>query len=256
MASYGFFARYYDALIGDVDYDARAAYLLSLLERFGHKAGLTLDLACGTGSLTLALAARGVDVYGADASPAMLTEAMAKASEAGRDILFLCQKMESLDLFGTVDTVFCTLDSINHLSDEKTVQAAFERVAFFLNDDGWFVFDVNTPYKHATVLRNNTFVYDLPEVYCVWQNRYSALENAVAVTLDFFERNGAGYMRSTERFSERAYSQETISRMLQRAGFDSVQFFGDMTFEPPGPEEVRWTVAAHITHSKNAFASE
>ncbi len=252
MASYNAFARFYDALTGNVDYKARAAYLLDLLRHLGHPAGLTLDLACGTGSLTLLLAEMGVDVYGVDASPEMLARAKEKAWESGKEILFLCQEMQSLDLFGTVDTVFCSLDSINHLQSREEVRAAFRRVAFFLNDDGWFVFDVNTPYKHAHVLRSNTFVYDLPSVYCVWQNRFAAPDNTVSVTLDFFEKEGKSYVRSTERLSERAYSRETICEMLSDAGFDRVEFFGDMSLDAPPEDEVRWVVAAHITNSQNA----
>ena len=81
----------------------------------GHQPGLTLDLACGTGSLTLELYRRGVDIYGVDGSVEMLSEARMKCAEAGADILFLCQKMQSLDLYGTVKTAVCTLDSLNHL---------------------------------------------------------------------------------------------------------------------------------------------
>ena len=80
--SYGVFAQYYDALTKNVNYEEMADYLCALLEREGHKAGLTLDLACGTGSLTLALAKRGIDVYGADASMEMLSVAQEKAAEA------------------------------------------------------------------------------------------------------------------------------------------------------------------------------
>lgn len=79
MAGYDVFARYYDALTANVDYAARAAYLKALLERLGHAPGLTLDLACGTGSLTLALHRLGFDVYGVDGSAAMLSEAKDKS---------------------------------------------------------------------------------------------------------------------------------------------------------------------------------
>jgi ubiquinone/menaquinone biosynthesis C-methylase UbiE len=135
MAGYDVFARYYDALTANVDYAARAAYLKALLERLGHAPGLTLDLACGTGSLTLALHRLGFDVYGVDGSAAMLSEAKDKAYDQEADVLFLCQKMQRLDLYGTVDTVFCALDSINHLSGPEQVLETFKRVAFFLNDD-------------------------------------------------------------------------------------------------------------------------
>ena len=170
MSNYTAFAEFYDQLTDNVDYKKRAEYFCKLLERHGHTMGLTLDLACGTGSLTIELAKRGVDVYGIDASPSMLTIAQEKAAEANTPILFLCQRMEELDLFGTIDTVVCTLDSINHLTEEKDILQAFQRVALFLDPNGYFVFDVNTPYKHRHVLENNTFLYDTENVYCVWQN--------------------------------------------------------------------------------------
>ncbi len=251
MAGYDVFARYYDALTANVDYAARAAYLQALLERLGHSAGLTLDLACGTGSLTLALYKLGFDVYGVDGSAAMLAEAKDKAYDLEADVLFLCQKMQRLDLYGTVDTVFCSLDSINHLSGPDQVLETFRRVAFFLNDDGWFIFDVNTPYKHEHVLANHTFVYDLPEIYCVWQNTYNPQDGSVAIDLDFFERQEKLYARSSERFTEHAYSAQELTRMLREAGFDRVEIFGDLSFAAPAPDEQRLIMAAHITNSLN-----
>lgn len=251
MAGYDVFARYYDALTANVDYAARAAYLKALLERLGHAPGLMLDLACGTGSLTLALHRLGFDVYGVDGSAAMLSEAKDKAYDQEADVLFLCQKMQRLDLYGTVDTVFCALDSINHLSGPEQVLETFKRVAFFLNDDGWFIFDVNTPFKHEKVLADNTFVYDLPNIYCVWQNTYNPQDGSVAIELDFFERQGKLYARSSERFSERAYSAEKLTALLREAGFDRVEVFGDMRFDAPAPDEQRMIFAAHITNSQN-----
>ena len=55
MSGYDVFARYYDALTANVDYKGRAAYLKKLLEHLHHEPGIVLDLACGTGSLTLAI---------------------------------------------------------------------------------------------------------------------------------------------------------------------------------------------------------
>lgn len=131
--SYDVFARYYDALTQNVNYEEMADYLCALLDKEGHKAGLTLDLACGTGSLTLALARRGLDIYGVDASMEMLSAAQEKAAEEELSILFLCQKMQTLDLYGTVNTVFCTLDSLNHLTGEEDVRKTFPVSRFFWN---------------------------------------------------------------------------------------------------------------------------
>lgn len=244
MDGYSVFAQYYDALTGNVEYAKRAEYLLDLSERLGHRPSLALDLACGTGSLTLELFQRGVDIYGADASVEMLSAAREKCVAANADILFLCQKMQSLDLYGTVDTVFCTLDSINHLQGREEVQKAFSRISFFMDLGGWFFFDMNTPYKHEKVLGNNTFVYDTEQVYCVWQNRFSPANCKVDIHLDFFEREGKSYFRSTEHFSEYAYSEEEVRSMLEKAGFGSVHVYHEMSFDTPAPESQRLVYAA------------
>ena len=237
--SYSSFARYYDELTLDVPYEEQAAYLLKVLERHGHAPGLALDLACGTGSLTIALAKKGVDVYGADASMEMLSEAQRKAADENLQLLFLCQRMQSLDLYGTVDTVFCTLDSINHLTRPRDIQAAFRRVSLFLNPGGYFLFDANTLYKHRCVLGNNTFVYDTKDVYCVWQNALDEESDTVSISLDFFEKEGSAYYRSSEAFEERAYPPEQLTAWLKEAGLETEAVYEAMSFEKPGKETER-----------------
>lgn len=244
MAGYSVFSQYYDILMSGVNYPSRAEYLLELLDRLGHEPGITLDLACGTGSLTLELYRRGVDVYGVDASAEMLSQAREKCMDAGADILFLRQNMQDLDLYGTVNTVFCTLDSVNHLQGRDEVRRAFQRVSLFLEPGGYFVFDMNTLYKHEKVLGNHTFVYDTPQVYCVWQNRYIAGAGRVDISLDFFERDGKIYRRSKERFSEFAYPLKQVEDLLRECGFGRIQMFREMCMEPPGQDCQRVVVAA------------
>lgn len=239
MTSYVSFADFYDALTENVSYEERCGYILSLMEDAGHPMGLTLDLACGTGSLTLEFARRGIDVFGADASAEMLCQAQNKAFGEGKQILFLCQKMQELDLYSSIDTCLCTLDSINHLTDMRDVQETFNRVYRFLNPGGYFLFDANTIYKHQKILADNTFVYDTEPVYCVWQN--TLLENnTVQIDLDFFEQRQNGtYVRSSESFCERAYSREELERMLRQSNFKLEGCYGDMTRALPGEKEQR-----------------
>ncbi len=238
MSSYGIFADFYDALTLNVDYKARAEYIVNTLKASDHDMGLTLDLACGTGKLTVELAKMGVDVYGADASADMLSFARENAAENNLDILFLCQKMQELDLYGTVDTCVCTLDSINHITDINDVKKTFERVFLFMNEGGYFLFDVNTVYKHKNILGNNTFVYDLDEVYCVWENSLKE-NNKVEIDINFFVPKGDLYERYEECFSERAYTDNEITSMLEDAGFEVVKRLGDMSADVPKENEQR-----------------
>ena len=181
--------------------------------------------------------------YGIDGSVEMLSEARTKCAEAGADILFLCQNMLSIDLYGTVDTALCTLDSLNHLKNGEELQRVFEKVSFFMNPGGYFLFDMNTLYKHQVVLGNETYVYDMDHVYCVWQNRCHA-GGKVDIQLDFFEPEGGLYARSTERFSERAYPVEEVLERLSKAGFGEVQVFDELTFNPPREDSQRLVFAA------------
>ena len=242
--SYGVFAQFYDNLTQNVDYKTKADYLCSLFERFNHDPGCMLDLACGTGTLTIELKKRGIDIFGADMSSEMLTEAQMKAFDEELEVLFLKQKMQSLTLYGTIDTCICTLDSISHLSGKKQVQQTFDRVSYYMEQGGLFVFDVNTIYKHERILADNTFVYDTDDVFCVWQNTYSDDLHKVRIELDFFIPEEGHYIRESESFSEYAYSRAEIEEMLINSGFEVLAVYEDMTFDEPKDDTQRMTFTA------------
>lgn len=235
MSGYGDFAFYYDSLTENVEYEKRCDYIYSLLTENGIGEGILLDLACGTGTLSVLLAKKGFEIVGIDASEDMLNVAQEKKIETGIDAVFLCQKMQELDLFGTIDAAVCTLDSINHVTDEKDVREIFRKVALFMNDGGIFVFDVNTPYKHRNILANNTFVYDLDNVYCVWQNTFNEDNCITDVCIDIFDRDEEDadvYYRYCEEFSERGYELDKIKKWLEDVRFEVVGIYNEQTKEP------------------------
>ncbi len=218
MSGYGGFAAFYDELTGNVDYQAISGFIYDTLKKYEIDKGIVLDLACGTGSLCEALAALGYEMIGVDGSEDMLSEAWNKKLESGADILYLCQNMQELDLYGTVDAAICTLDSLNHLAGLPELTQVFHRVGLFLNPGGIFIFDCNTVYKHREVLADHTFVYDCDDIYCVWQNTQLA-QNKVQIHLDLFHCCGDNsYVRSEEEFCEIAFSESEIFEALAAAG--------------------------------------
>ena len=243
MIGYDVFSQYYDALTFNVDYSARAEYIQKIFAGLNHNMGLSLDLACGTGSLTCELKKRGVDIYGIDASVDMLSIANEKAHEQNLDILFIKQNMQSIDLFGTIDTCICTLDSINHLTDIKDVKKTFKNLSVFMNPGAYFLFDVNTVFKHRNILADNTFVYDVGEVFCVWQNSLEK-NNVVAIDLDFFVREKNIYHRFSESFKERAYYTDELKEVLNESGFEVVKIYDDMTFDDAKEDSERLVFVA------------
>ena len=235
MSGYSVFARYYDELTANIDYRKRGEYFHGIIQKFKMtKENILLDLACGTGSISEVMAGIGYDVIGVDNSDEMLGMAIEKKFDSGMNIQYLCQDMRQLDMYGTIDITICALDSINHLSSLDDVRKVFENVAFFSEQQGLFIFDVNTAYKHRHILANNTFTYETDDVYCIWENSLVPETDEVKMNLEFFEREENGlYSRSSDSFSEKAYSEDDIERLLKNAGFEVLAKYGDDTFEPP-----------------------
>ena len=79
MEIYNHFAYIYDVLMDDVDYSGWVDYIERILKIYGVKPARIVDLACGTGNITIMLKARGYDVIGIDQSEDMLSVAKDKA---------------------------------------------------------------------------------------------------------------------------------------------------------------------------------
>lgn len=233
MRPYDILAEFYDELISDVDYSSRVDYLQKLFIKHNYKASTVLDLACGTGNITFELVKRGFDVIGVDFSEEMLTRAAQKSVESGCSLtnpLFVCQDMRCLELAGKVSCAVCVLDGINHLGSLQSVKKTFESVSLYLERDGLFVFDLNTPYKIKNILGNNTFVYDYDDVYCVWENSYNEKTARCRFDLTFFERDGEKYLRSDESFYEKAYTTAQVKNRLESSGMKLEAVYADMSF--------------------------
>ena len=216
MNGYCALARCYDRLM-EFDYAALCDYYESVFAEFGVKPNTLLDLACGTGSVSAELFRRGYDVTSVDASTDMLMQASAKLGSIPNALL-LCQDMRKLDLNDTVDSAVCALDSINHLPDRKSLLQTFERVRLFLNPGGLFIFDVHSREKFFSVLADQVFVYDLPDLFCCWQSKL--IDRHLRYTLDFFIGGAAGCRRYTDAFCEYWYGPDTLTKLLRQVGLE------------------------------------
>ena len=238
MNSYGFLAGCYDEFTTDVDYAAWAEYIQRHFERAGLPGSTVLDLACGTGSLTRELSLRGYEMIGVDLSPDMLAQAAEKNRDAeGIAPIFLCQSMDQLDLYGTIDACVCCLDSINYVTDPKKLRRAFQRVHLFLMPGGLFLFDVNTPAK-LEGLDGQVFLDETEDAYCVWRTEFS--RKICSYWVDLFRREKDGrYRRSTELHRQRYYAPDELTQWLREAGFGNIRVYGDCRLRRPTEGEQR-----------------
>jgi len=246
MSSYDFLAGCYDQFTYDVDYSAWADYIEAHFQKRGLPGNTVLDLACGTGSLTKELALRGYEMIGVDLSGDMLAEAAEKNRDLGAiPPIFLCQSMDKLDLYGTIDACVCCLDSVNYVTSPKKLQKAFERVHLFLMPGGLFLFDINTPEK-LTGLDGQVFLDETEDAYCVWRAEYSKRRRVCSYFMDIFrldEESGL-WDRGEELHEEYAYTPEELTVYLRRAGFKDIRQYGNLKMRKPIPGEDRIFFAA------------
>ena len=241
MSSYDFLAGCYDRLTYDVDYGTWADYIQTHFRKKPLPGNTVLDLACGTGSLTRELALRGYEMIGVDLSPDMLAEAAEKNRGVGDvEPIFLCQSMDKLDLYGTIDACVCCLDSVNYVTDPKKLRRAFERVHLFLMPGGLFLFDINTPEK-LMGLDGQVFLDETEDTYCVWRAEYSKRRRVCSYFMDLFrldEESGL-WQRGEELHEEYAYTPEELTESLRQAGFTDIHQYGNLKMRKPLPGEER-----------------
>ncbi len=244
---YSVLARVYDKLNGDVNYPAWVDYIEECFARYmTKKPELVLDLGCGTGKVTLELANRGYDMTGLDLSPDMLSQAYSAAFDAEiNGVLFLEGDMRDFELYGTVGAVVCCLDGINHLLDPDDVKSCFSLVHNYLDPDGLFVFDVNTPYKFKNIYGDNDYVLEEDGAVCAWRNRLSEDGVQCDFHLTVFERGRTGlYRRHDGVQSERCYGEEELREYLSFSGFEVCGIFDALSFDSPSSVCERWHVIA------------
>lgn len=238
MDAYHALAISYDRLTNDVDYRQTVDFYKEILAREGCNPRTAVDLACGTGSVTLLLAREGLDVIGVDLSAEMLSVASQKAQELEQPPLFVCQDLSRLRLPRGVDLAVCALDSLDYITDPASCAEAIRRVYRVLNPGGIFIFDVNTPQK-LRAMDGQVFLDEDDDVYCVWRGSFDEQTNICSYGMDLFQRKGDVWHRSFEEHQEYAYSEEQLRSYLKAAGFNSIRVYADRLFEKPRDTEQR-----------------
>jgi SAM-dependent methyltransferase len=132
--NYEHLALIYDAIMGDPEGITRYAQMLNDVLNKGR----ILDLACGTGDLTITLNDMGYQMTGLDLSNPMLKVAKTKADDR---IRFIQGDMLNFDLYEVFDGIVCANDSVNYCSSLEEMAKLFENVNRHLAIHGIFVFD-------------------------------------------------------------------------------------------------------------------
>ena len=226
MTAYGPLASGYDALTGDVPYNAFADWYEAAFARKGGAVQTVLDLGCGTGTLSLILAERGYEMICTDASTEMLSVFQQKLWELPEGVqrpMLLCQRSEELDLYGTVDACICSLDGMNYLAP-GLLPEVFRRLRLFIAPGGLLAFDFLSPARLLS-LDGQCFVDEDEGLLCLW--RASVEENALHYGMDIFRAQKGLWRREQEEHTEYIHEPQFLAELLTQAGFGSIELHTD-----------------------------
>jgi len=132
-------ARRYDLVMGDYAGGDLLNFYRRQVSRYGEP---VLELACGSGRLTIPLANEGVSITGMDISEEMLQLGTLKASECGASIRLLQGDMRSFELEEKFKMIFIPAQSLSHLHTRAELEECFACVRRHLADEGRFLIEL------------------------------------------------------------------------------------------------------------------
>jgi ubiquinone/menaquinone biosynthesis C-methylase UbiE len=219
----------------DVPYDGWVRFIERQSERYGIAGRKILDLACGTGELSLRLAQSGYEVTGVDLSEDMLAVAREKAEKSKLPLFLVAQDMSQLEGLDQFDLVGIFCDSLNYLQSEQEVISTFERVSQHTVQGGLFLLDVHSLYKMNELFAEQTYAYNGEEISYIWQCFAGELPYSVEHELTFFEleKMSGLYRRYDEIHFQRTFSVEQYADWLRKTGFEILSVTADFADQAP-----------------------
>ncbi|HCM89905.1 MULTISPECIES: class I SAM-dependent methyltransferase [Vagococcus] len=238
MASYETFAKIYDEVMDENLYLDWLEFTCRHLEKRQQK---VLELACGTGILSVELANLGFNVCGLDLSEDMITLAKKRITSDDEKLSFKTGDMLDLDEKNSYDVVTCYSDSICYMPDKKAVGQVFSGVYNSLKENGTFIFDVHSTFQMEESFSEYSYHYQTDEFAFLWESYPGDHEYSVEHFLTFFVSDKKGkFERFDELHEERTYDISTYKTLIKDAGFKSVEVYADFEDVAPSEESNRW----------------
>ncbi|WP_339252251.1 methyltransferase domain-containing protein [Sporosarcina sp. FSL W8-0480] len=126
---------------------------LGIILKWANDDNPIIELACGTGRLTIPLAQRGFQMIGVDLHEGMLERARQKAEEQGIAIEFVQQDCTEMNLLVKSSLAFMTGNSFQHFLTNEVQDGLFQSVRKHLINGGIFIFDTRNPiFKELAVV--------------------------------------------------------------------------------------------------------
>ncbi len=232
----------WDALSADydrfVDWEGRLAQEMPFFEKLlaEHSVRRVLDVACGTGHHTIALAQRGYEVLGSDVSEGMVSQARQNAAVVGVTATFLQAGFG--ELAGSVkepyDALLCLGNSLPSLLSEDALNGALADMAGVLAPGGLLVVQ-NLNYDRVWPQRERFMplqTYHQGDEEWLFFRFVDFNPETLTFNMVILHKNGAAWSYRAHVTELRPIFRDDVERLLERPGFTSMDFYGDYRFSP------------------------
>ncbi len=244
------FASVYDQMGADEHSRRMTEYCFKLFQKFDIHPVTGLDLCCGTGTAVKLFSERGILMSGLDRSAQMLAVA-AKKLKGHKSTLYQ-KELPTFRLLDPKDSrkvrqfdlITSFYDSLNYLTTQKDLKAAFRSVNQHLTPGGWFIFDMNTDEALKIIWDSQVFAEARESLAWIWKNEYHPKTSSATCTTTFFRPKGKLWERFEEVHVEKAYPNSVIRKLLTASGFIVKGFYRCFTFDKPAKSTYRICVVA------------
>jgi SAM-dependent methyltransferase len=197
------------------EYHAQAYPVLQrlMLDRLPARASI-LDLCCGDGRLTLALANEGYRTMGIDGSEKMLRFARKRAP----GIRFETGDARSFRVRRRFDAAIATFDALNHIMSATELEQVCASVWRALKPGGYFAFDLNREEAYTDLWSNTATAIEDNNV-SIARGAYDLQTGYAICDITLFRLIRGNWRRSDFRLTQKHHSDGEVLAALSSAGF-------------------------------------
>ncbi|MCL2447182.1 MAG: class I SAM-dependent methyltransferase [Oscillospiraceae bacterium] len=210
----------------DLDYQYQGDF--PFFQRYAQ-AGAVLELACGTGRMSIPLAESGLHVHGLDLSQPMLDifrAKLAKLPEEVRQRITITQgNMANFDLGEKFPLIIIPFRSFQALTEDADIASCLQCVKQHLAPGGRFIVNCFVPKKHMHKWCYPEKIYrEIDGVTCKSVGERVDTKRQIIYPVMIYEH---GEQRTEEPLELRYYYPRQLQKLLRNAGFRIVERHGD-----------------------------
>lgn len=238
--------QHYDLTYSDIVEDI--PFYINQVKKYGEP---VLELACGTGRITIPLAEQGVQIAGLDISDSMLAQAKKKATGKGLNIEWIKADCRDFTLNQKFNLIFIPLNSIALLHDPKSIESCFSCVKRHLTDQGRFIIDIFNP-RIDILIRDPSKRYPVTEypdpdgrgkVVITVNNVYD--KDTQINRIKWYYRIGDRTEETIEELNMRIYFPQELDLLLHYNGFAIEAKYGNYNEAPFDSSSPKQLVVCH-----------